>query len=505
IRLIQGRGRFTADLAPTGAARLYMLRSPHAMARIRGIDTTAAETMPCVRAVYTGETPEVADLGTFTSRLRRKAPDGSPNFEPPYRVLARGRALFVGDPVAAVVADSLDQAKDAAEAIAVDWEPLPAVAHTRRAPAPDAPLVWPEAPNNTCFRYDCGDERAVEAAFARAPHKVSVTYDISRIAATPMETRGALAAYDATSESWTLHVPVQNPHAVREEAADRILRIPGNRLRVISPDVGGAFGLKEVSGPEAIIAMLAARRIGRPVFWMADRSEGFASDFHARDTASTATLALDDDGNFLALRVDTIANIGAYISLNGLNSSTNNLGGLSGLYRTPAIFTRVTGVFSNSQPTAPYRGAGRPEATFAIERAIDVAARRLGRDPVALRRRNLIAPDEMPFNTGFLFTYDSGEFERNMDDALALADWAGFQQRRTESAARGKLRGIGLCNAIEIAAGPITGPLSESAEIRFDSTGSATVTMGTHSHGQGHETTFAQVVADLLGLETADI
>lgn len=501
IRLIQGRGRYTADLAPPSAARLFMVRSPYAAARIVSIDASAARAMPGVLLVLTGDSPEVASLGTFTSKLRRKTPDGKPNFEPPYRTLARDRVQFVGDPVAAIIAETLDQAKDAAEALRIEWEPLPAITETKRALDPDAPQVWPEAPRNICFVFEAGDEAAVNAAFAKAKHTVSVTYDISRVTAAPMETRAALAFYDSAAEAWTLYAPVQNPHAVREEAADKVLRIAGNRLRVISPDVGGGFGLKEVPGPESILALVGARLIDRPVLWVAERSEAFASDFHARDNHSTATLALDAEGRFLALRVDTIANIGAYISLNGLNSSTNNLGGLSGVYRTPAIFTRVTGVFTNTQPTAPYRGAGRPEATYAIERVIDVAARRLGMDPVELRRKNMIAPSQMPYDTGFIFTYDSGEFERNMDDALALGDWAGFPQRRKEAAARGKLRGIGLSNPIEISAGPVTGTLSESAEIRFDSTGSVTVTIGTHSHGQGHETSFAQIVADLLGLE----
>ena len=505
LRLVRGLGRYTADLAPPDACRLFMVRSPHAAARIVSIDTRAAEAAPHVRLILTAESPELGELGTFTSKVRRKAPDGSANFEPPYRTLARERAQFAGDPVAAVFADTLDIAKDAAEALAIEWEPLPAITATCRATDPGAALVWPQAPRNICFVHEVGDEAAVAAAFARAAHVVRITYDINRVIAAPIETRAALATYDSAAGRWTLHAPLQNPHAVREEAARNVLRIDGNRLRVVSPDVGGAFGLKEVPGPESILALLGARRLQRPVVWVSDRAESFLSDFHARDNHTTVALALDRDGFFLALRVETIANIGAYISLNGLHTPTNNLGGLSGVYRTPAIFARVTGVFTNTQPTAPYRGAGRPEATYAIERVIDAAARQLRMDPVELRRRNLIAPDQMPHATGFMFTYDSGEFERNMDDALALADWAGFPERRKAAAARGRLAGIGLSNPIEIAAGPVTGTLPESAEIRFDSTGSVTVTVGTHSHGQGHETTFAQIVADLLGLEPDQI
>jgi aerobic carbon-monoxide dehydrogenase large subunit len=504
-RLIRGLGRYTADLAPPDACRLFVVRSPHAAARIVSIDTRAAASLPGVRLVLSGESAELRDLGTFTSKVKRKAPDGSPSFEPPYRTLARERAQFAGDAVAAVFADTLEQAKDAAEALRIEWEPLPAITATKRAADPDAALVWPQAARNICFVHAVGDEARVAAAFARAEHVVRLTYDINRVIAAPMETRAALATYDSAAETFALHAPLQNPHAVREEAARNVLRIEGNRLRVVSPDVGGGFGLKEVPGPESILALLGARRLQRPVLWVSDRAESFVSDFHARDNHTTVALALDGDGVFLALRVDTIANIGAYISLNGLHTPTNNLGGLSGVYRTPAIFAHVTGVFTNTQPTAPYRGAGRPEATYAIERIIDVAARRLAIDPVALRRRNLIAPEQMPYSTGFMFTYDSGEFERNMDDALALADWAGFPERRKAAAARGRLAGIGLSNPIEIAAGPVTGTLSESADIRFDATGSVTVTVGTHSHGQGHEITFAQIVADLLGLDPHQI
>jgi carbon-monoxide dehydrogenase large subunit len=504
-RLLRGLGRYTADLAPPHALRLYVLRSPHAAARIAGIDTSAAQAMPGVRLVLTGEDAEVASLGTIQSRVKRKTVDGAPNFEPPYRALARERVLFVGDPVAAVFADTLDRAKDAAERIVVDYEPLPAVTATAEAAQAGRPRLWPQSPDNVCFVFDAGDRNATEAALAKAAHSVSVTYDINRITAVTMEARAALAVYDPAEESYTLHCGLQNPHAVREQLAGDIFRIPGNRLRVVAPDVGGGFGLKEAPFPEYVLALLGARLAGEPVLWMGERGESFLSDFHARDNHATATLGLDEKGRFLALKVETTANIGAYISPMGLHVSTNNLGGLAGVYRTPHIHSRVTGVFSNTPPTAPYRGAGRPEATYAIERVIDVAARRLGFDPVELRRKNLIAPEDMPYDTKFVFTYDSGEFERNMDDALALAAWQDFPKRRKAAKKRGRLRGIGIANAIEIAAGPAPAPLPESAEIRFDATGGVTVSMGSHSHGQGHAIAFAQIVADLLGLDPADI
>ena len=504
-RLLRGLGRYTADLAPGHHGRMVVVRSPHAAARIRGIDVSAASALPGVRLVLTGEDPDIRDLGTFTSRVKRKTAGGAANFEPPYRVLSRDRALFVGDPVAAVFADTLHQARDAAEAIVVDWEPLAAVTDTRVATASDAPVVWDAAPRNVCFVHEVGNAVAVDAAIAAAAHCVSLHYPISRILAAPMETRGALASYDPADEHYTLYTGAQNPHYLREELAERVLRIGGNRLRVVSPDVGGAFGLKEAPFPEHVLALVGARRTGRAVLWLCDRSESFMADHHARDNDTTVTLALDAAGRFTALKVETVANIGAYISFNGLHTPVNNLGGLSGVYRTPLIHARITGAFSNTPPTSPYRGAGRPEAIYAVERLIDLAATRSGIDRIELRRRNLIPASAMPYRTGFLYTYDCGEFERNMDDAMALAQWSGFPARRDAARARGRLAGIGLANAIEIAAGPVGAPWAESSEVRFDSTGSVTLTLGLHSHGQGHAITFAQVLADQLGLQPGDI
>ncbi|MGD9921233.1 MAG: xanthine dehydrogenase family protein molybdopterin-binding subunit [Pseudorhodoplanes sp.] len=505
LRLIRGLGRYTADLAPPDALRLFVVRSPHGAARIVNIDTAEALTMPGVHLVLTGEHPDITALGSIQSKVKRQTAAGAPNFEPPYRILSRERALFVGDAVAAVFADTLDQARDAAEAIAIEWDALPTVTETRIAADEGAAQLWPQAPRNVCFVFDAGNRDAVEQALAAATHRVSVTYPINRITAVTMEPRTALGQYDPVTEAYTLHCGLQNPHAVRESLANDIFRISGNRMRVVSPDVGGGFGLKEAPFPEYVLTLVGAKLTGRPVLWAGERGESFVSDFHGRDNYSTTTLGLDEKGNFLALKVETIANIGAYISPMGLHAPTNNLGGLAGVYRTPHIHSRVTGVFSNTPPTAPYRGAGRPEATYAIERVIDVAARQGGFDPVELRRRNLIAPDQMPYNTRFVFTYDSGEFERNMDDALGLSEWNSFAERKKDAKKRGRLRGIGVANAIEISAGPAPAPMPESAEIKFDQTGGVTVSMGTHSHGQGHEITFAQIVADFLGLEIGDV
>lgn len=504
-RLIQGLGRYTADLVPSVHCRLYVVRSPYPAAIIKSIDIEAARAAPGVRLVLTPDDPDIKDLGTFTSRVRRKAPNGEPNFQPPYRVLSSGKAQFVGDAVVAIIADTLDHAKDAAELVDIDWDVLPSITETRIAADNGVAKVWDEVPNNICFIEEVGDGEAVEAALAAAPHKVTVSYPISRVHAAPMETRVAFAQYNGTEGTYTLYAGLQNPHYIREELADRVLRVPGNRLRVIAPDVGGAFGLKETPFPEYVLSLIAARRIEQPVLWVCERSESFIADHHARDHYATVTLGLDTDGTFLALQVRSQSNIGAYISFNGLHTPVNNIGGLSGVYRTPHIHAHITGVFSNTPPTSPYRGAGRPEAIYAIERTIDMAAQRFGFDRIELRRKNMISPDEMPYDTGFVYTYDCGEFEKNMDAAIKLAEWADFPKRREDARKRNRLAGIGLANAIEIANGPPKDPHTESAEIRFDSTGSAQVTMGTHSHGQGHEITFSQIVADILGLDIADI
>jgi len=496
-RFLRGAGRFVDDLAPADAAWLHVLRSPHAAASIRGIDAAAARGMPGVLAVLTAADLDVPGmLRCVTPRQRR---DGRPLIQPPWRVLPADAVRHVGDALAAVIAETPAQAQDAAERIVVDYAPLPAL--TDVAEAESGPAVWPEhAPDNECFHFRLGDAAAVAAGFARAAHVTRLQTRITRLSANPMEPRNCFASYDPAAERYTLTVGTQLPHVMRNELAEFALGIPSNRLRLISPDVGGGFGMKESPFPEHVLCLIAARRLGRTVRWSATRSESFLSDSHARDVVSAAELALTADGEFLAMRVTTAANLGAYLAWQGPVSSTNNVGGLAGVYRTPAICTEVTGYFTHTQPTAPYRGAGRPEAIYLLERLIDLAAGEMGIDRVALRRRNLIAPEEMPFRTGLDYTYDCGAFGQNMDLALAAADWAGFEARRAASRARGRLRGIGLANAIEIAGGPHRRPLEEGAEIRFDSGGSATLLVGSHNHGQGHETVFRQIAASQLGL-----
>jgi carbon-monoxide dehydrogenase large subunit len=499
LRLLRGRGRYTDDHRLADCAHLVLVRSPYAAARIRGIDTAPALAIPGVIAVLTGD--DLASLGPLETSVTRQLPGGKPMPRPPYRILATDAARFVGDPVAAVVAETRAAAKDGAEAVVVDWDPLPAVTDASAALAPGAPSVWPaHAPDNLCFLFSLGDAAAVEAAFAKAAHVARLPFRVSRVSANPLEPRGAIGAWDEGEGRWTLITGVQIPHKIRSELAGRTLRVPDNQLRLISPDMGGAFGMKGSPTQEHALVLWAARMLGRPVRWVADRTESFLSDFHARDNDSVVELALDAEGMFLALRIRTVANLGAYLAFNTPHSPTNNLGGLAGVYRTPAIHAEVRGAFTNTQPTAPYRGAGRPEATYAIERVIDLAADEMGIDRVAIRRRNLIPAEAMPFRTGLVFTYDSGDFARGMELALAAAEWNGFAARREDSARRGMLRGIGIANAIEIAAGPFRAPNEEGAGIRFEPDGGATLLLGCHNHGQGHETAFRQLAASLLGL-----
>lgn len=499
MRFVRGAGRYVDDLECPAAAHLVVVRSPHAAARIRAIDSARAKTVDGVLAILTAQ--DLAGVGTLRNVVARTRPDGAPMVAPPYPMLAADAARFVGDAVAAVIADSVQAAREAADRIEIDYAPLPAVTDVAAAVRPGAPAVWPAlAPDNRAFRFEAGDRAAVDAAFRNADHVVSLDFRITRVSANPMEPRAALALYDPVEERYTLHAGTQMPHAMRNEIAEHALFVPVNRLRVVSPDVGGAFGMKECPYQEYVLALVAARRLGRPVRWTATRMESFLSDCHARDNASTVELALAADGEFRALRVRTTANLGAYINFQGPASSTNNVGGLAGVYRTPHIHTEVDGVHTHTQPITPYRGAGRPEAIYALERVIDVAADRLGFDRVALRRRNLIPPEAMPFKTGLTYTYDCGEFERNMDLALAAAGWDGFARRRAAAAARGRLRGIGLANAIEISGGPFGGPMEEGAEIRFDSGGTVTLLLGSHNHGQGHETVFRQIACEQLGI-----
>jgi carbon-monoxide dehydrogenase large subunit len=500
VRLVRGQGRFHDDVTLPGQVHAVIVRSIHAHARVRGIDRKAAVESPGVLAVFTGADLG-DDLGTMTMTLKRKRPDGSPMFAPAHRTLARDRVRYVGDPVAMVVAETLAQAEDAAEKVAVDYAPLPAVTSTAAA-AGGGPAVWDECPDNISNVFEAGDKAATEAAFARAARVVRRRYVITRVHAQFMETRGALGVWDPGEGRYTLYADVQYPHRVRSALATNIFRVPEHTIRVIAGDVGGAFGTKGWQYPEHRLVLWAARKLGRPVKWSCERREAIPADEHARDNVTDAELALDADGRFLGLRVTTLANVGAYVSSDrNLLATFSNVVTLVGVYAIPAAHVQVLSVLSNTNSTAPYRGAGRPESTYVIERLIDDTARELGTDPVELRRRNVIPSASMPYKTPLGMTYDCGEFARNMEAALKLADVAGFPGRREQARRRGKLRGLAVINAIERAAGA----QPEFAEIRFAPSGTATVLMGSKNQGQGHETTFKQILHERLGLDPHEV
>jgi carbon-monoxide dehydrogenase large subunit len=496
-RLLSGQGRFQHDLALAGQAQAVVVRSPHAHARIRAIDTSAARAAPGVLAVYTGDDIAKSGLGTMRISFQRKRPDGSPMFAPSFPGLAQGRVRFVGAPVAFVVAETLAEAKDAAELVAVDYDILPAVTDTAEAAA-GKHAVWDECPDNISNLFEAGDKAATEAAFARAAHVVKRRYVINRVYAQFMEPRGAIGVWDPGEARYTLYADVQYPHRVRAALANNIFKVPENKIRVVSGDVGGGFGTKGWQYPEHRLCLWAARQLGRPVRWVCERSEAVLADEHARDNISEAELALDKNGRFLALRVKTLANVGAYVSADrNLLATFSNVGTLTGVYDIPAAHVAVLAVIANTSGTAPYRGAGRPEATYVIERLIDDAARELGIDRVELRARNLIPPEKLPYKTALGLNYDSGNFPANQARALQLADWSGFPARREAARRHGQLRGIGLSNPIEKAASPGL----EFAEIRFSPGGTVTLFMGSKNQGQGHETTFKQVLHERLGID----
>ncbi len=499
-RLVRGEGRYVGDIALPGMAFGHVLRSPHAHARIRAIDVSRAKGAPGVLAVLTGADWQASGFGDLPVPGGLQRRDGSPLYRPPFPALVKDRVRWVGDYVAFVVAETVHQAMDAAELIAVDYEVLPAITAAADAVAPGAPLVFDDCPDNICFVQLEGDKAATDLAFARADHVIKHRLVINRVTAASMEPRGSIGVYHPADGRYTIYTTLQRAHTFREELSKFVLRVPENKVRVVAGDIGGSFGMKSAVYNEVGLVLLAAKLTGRPVKWISTRSEAFLGDAQARDNVTDAELALDRDGNFLALRVKTIANLGAYLQVGG-QSFITNIGTLAGVYRTPALHADITAVFTHTNPVRPYRGNGRPEAAYVIERLVDLAADQLGLDPVELRRRNTIPPQAMPFRTGLTFTYDSGAFAQNMDMALELADFAGFAARRAQAHRHGKLRGIGISNTIEKAAAPSF----EGAEIRFDRSGAVTLLSGTVTHGQGHETAFKQIVCDRLGLDPRDV
>jgi carbon-monoxide dehydrogenase large subunit len=498
-RLLRGGGRYIDDIKLPGMAHGVVLRSPHGHAKINAIDTKAALAAPGVLAVLTAADVKAAGFADLPTHGGLKRRDGSPMYQPRYPILADDRVRWVGDSVAFVVAETVAQAMDGAELIAVDYQALPAVTATADAAQPGAPRVWEDCPDNICFTNFIGDKAAVDAGFAKAARTVKQRLVINRVTAAAMEPRGAVGDYDAAAGRYTLYTPLQRPHAARADLA-KLMHVPESRLRIVTGDTGGSFGMKSPIFPESPLVLLASKLTGRPVKWISTRTEAFLSDAQGRDNVTEAELALDADGVFLALRVTTHAAIGAYLQ-QAMPAFMLNAGTLAGVYRTPAIYVDVSGVFTNTNPVRPYRGNGRPEAAFVIERMIELAAAEIGIDAVELRRRNTIAPAAMPFKTGLTFTYDSGEFEKNMDLALELAGAKDLKARKADARKRGKLLGFGLSNTIERAGAPSL----EGAEVRFDRAGTVTLFSGANSQGQGHETVFKQLVCDRLGFNPNEV
>ncbi|HZS85042.1 MAG TPA: xanthine dehydrogenase family protein molybdopterin-binding subunit [Stellaceae bacterium] len=515
FRFLTGQGTYTDDINRPGQLHAVILRSPHAHAAIRGIDTAAAAAAAGVVAVFTAKDMAADGVGGLPCGWQIHSKDGSPMIEPPHPALATDRVRHVGDPVAVVIAETKAQAREAAELIAVDYQPLPAVASAAEAQKPGAPQLFDAAPGNLCFDWHLGDKAQADAAFARAAHVAKLDIVNNRLIPNAMEPRAAIGEYDKATGEYTLYTTSQNPHVIRLLMGAFVLHIPEHKLRVVAPDVGGGFGSKIYHYAEEAIVTWAAGKVRRPVKWTADRSESFMSDAHGRDHATHAELALDKDGKFLGLKVSTIANMGGYLSTFAPAIPTYLYATLlAGTYTTPVIYCEVKAVFTNTVPVDAYRGAGRPEATYILERLVDTAAREMRIDPAELRRRNFIPKDAYPYQTPVALQYDSGDYFTTLDKALAAADYAGFARRRDEAARRGKLRGIGLATYIEacgIAPSAVAGSLGaraglyEAAEIRVHPTGSVTVFTGSHSHGQGHETTFAQLVADRLGIPIENV
>lgn len=497
-RFLTGDGCYTDDVVLPGQVFGVVVRSPYAHGDILDLDVSAARDMPGVLAVLTDAELTADGIGGLPCIVRPKGTNGA-RMEPPFRpVLARGRVRYVGEPVAFVVAETLQQARDAAEQVVLDVDVLPALADLAAAVAPGAPEIWPqEAPGNVLTDFELGDAVAVEAAFATASRRVSLELVNNRLAPTPLEPRGAVAACDPQTGACTLYTGSQGSHTLREWLGMVFPDLPADRLRVVAGDVGGGFGMRLFLYNEHVLVLAAARRTGRPVRWIAERGEGFQSDTHGRDQRNTAELALDAEGRILALRVRSLGNAGAYLSQMGAFVPTMaGTSMLTGVYRIPVAYAHARVVTTNTAPVDAYRGAGRPEAAYVIERLMDAAARELGLGRDEIRRRNFALPAAMPYTTAFGHVFDSGDFPHLLDTALGRAEWATFEERREEARQRGRLRGIGLSYYVEVCGGGG----DETAHVELHADGTATVLIGTQSTGQGHETAYAQMVAAEFGL-----
>src|SRR5271154_6554450 len=507
-RFITGKGHYTDDISRPGQAAIYFIRSPHAHAKIKKIDTKAAAGMPGVAGVFTGAQFAEDKLGNLICGWTVLSKDGSPMKRAPHAALAAGKANHVGDAVAVVIADTLAQAKDAAEKVVVDYEVLPAVVDSMKAAAKGAPLIHESAPNNTIYNWHIGDADATNAALKNAKHVTTLEFINNRLVPNAMEPRAALAEYDAASGSLTLWNATQNPHVARLVIAAFVGMAPENKLRVIAPDVGGGFGSKIFIYPEEVVCLWAARKLDRVVKWTCERSESFLTDAHGRDHVTKARMAFDGEGKITGLKVHTTANLGAYMSTFSSAVPTFLYATLlSGQYAIPHIYCEVDAVYTNTVPVDAYRGAGRPEATFVVERLVEVGARELGINPAELRRKNFVKT--FPYQTSVASLYDAGDYDASLQKALQIHDYKGFGKRKRESERNGKLRGIGFATYIEacgVAPSALVGQLGagvglwESAEVRVNPTGSVELLTGCHAHGQGHETTFAQLVSERLGI-----
>ena len=511
LRFITGAGQYTDDINMARQTAGVFLRSPHAHANIRSIDLAKAKAAPGVVAIFTGA--DLTGVNGLPCGWLITGTDGKPMNEPPHPVLAQGKVRYVGDQVALVIAETQHQAKDAAELIDVDYEVLPAVVNCVDALKAGAPQIHEQAPGNKCYTWALGDKAAVDAAFAKAAHVSKLNIINNRLVPNAIEPRCALASYDRAADAYTLYVSNQNPHVERLLMTAFVLGLPETKVRVIAPDVGGGFGSKIYLYGEETAMVWASKRVNRPIKWAADRSEAFVSDAHGRDHVTHAELAMDQDGKFLAMRVVTNANMGAYLSTFASCIPTILYATLlAGQYTTPAIYVEVTASFTNTAPVDAYRGAGRPEATFVVERLVHQAGVDMKIAQDEIRRRNFIRT--FPYATPVALTYDIGNYDATLDGANELADVQGYAARKADSAKRGKLRGIGYASYIEacgLAPSNVAGALGaraglfEAGEVRVNPTGSVTVFTGSHSHGQGHETTFAQIVAGRLGIDIANV
>ncbi len=506
-RFVTGAGNYTDDVNIAGQAHAVFRRSEHAHAAVKSVDASAALALPGVLGVFTGDDLAADEVGALPAGWMIHSKDGSPMNAPGHPCLVQGKARYVGDPVAVVIAETQAQARAGAEALEVDYEELDAVIDLTETQSSSV-LLHDDAPKNTCYEWELGDKAATEAAFAKAHHVTRLSLTNNRLVPNAMEPRAALADYDAGTGSYTLYTTSQNPHVARLVMSAFLNVAPEHKLRVIAPDVGGGFGSKIYVYPEEVVCTWASKKVGRAVKWTADRTESFITDAHGRDHATDAQLAMDERGRILGFRVRTTANLGAYPSLFATCVPTYLYATLlSGQYDIPAIYAEVDAVYTNTVPVDAYRGAGRPEATFVVERIVEVAAREMGIDPATFRKRNFVK--KFPHQTPVIMTYDAGDYAASLNRACDLIDYKGFNRRRRDSARNGKLRGIGFSNYIEacgIAPSAAVGSLGagvglwESAEVRVNPTGNVEVLTGSHSHGQGHETTFAQLVAERLGI-----